>query len=146
MPIAIRLVAVAERRIRRRRNEMRWADYVDISLTTYTLDDFHYQFRMHTHTFERLILRFAPLYHVPTDSGGRAGIELKKALLLFSRFLGTQETYNNLSILFGLPISSVFDIIRRVCSCFLPALSANANVWSMRDRTNISRRFSERQR
>lgn len=102
-------------------------DYCSNIVPQFNDDQFRQTFRMCPTSFENLCQMLSP-FIIPCIRG-RPELDFRMTVLLFLRFMGTQETLISLSQLFNVSISSAHRIIRRILSAFIPAVSNQLIQW-----------------
>ena len=104
----------------RRQNIPRIGNYVDLVENLYDGDDFRSHFRITRGTFEQieLFLGNIPGKHQQQEAAGRPVVALRKQLLLFLWYLGTQETFISLADRFGVALSTAHAVVERITDAF----------------------------
>ena len=99
----------------------RTKDYAEVTVPSYTINDFRKHFRMTRATFETLLVEVVnsgrdvlPAY--PSTRGGRPVVTPAKHLLVALWFLGNQCCIRDVSDRFDISDYMVWVVVRRVCS------------------------------
>ena len=88
--------------------------------------NFRIHFRVSREIFQYLLNVIGPVYY---KGVGRKPFPLEKALLIFLKFLATQETLKSLATQFETTESVVHQIVRKIANCVAPAISDTVIVW-----------------
>ena len=80
-------------------------NFVNVTVSRFSFDEFRMHFRLSPSGFQILLNKLNSVRNV---------VDLKKKLLLFLRYVGTQETLESLTIQFDVSFSSAWRILRQV--------------------------------
>lgn len=110
-------MAVATTTFRERKKRIQ--NYVEGVLPYYSVDDFKDRFRISRETFDSLVEQMIPYI-------GKGEICVEKKLLIYVKYISTQQTYQALADIFGVCEYSVHkcihEISEKICKHLLPDL------------------------
>jgi hypothetical protein len=106
----------------RRRSEeiVRVADYYEITIPNYTVDDFKSHFRLTRDTFQATYLRLSTTETYNRRKGPIPNLE--KELLMFLRYIGNLESFRSMADRFGTSKGSLHASIKRISSCLISVM------------------------
>ena len=93
--------------------------YVEKVVPLYYDQDFRRHFRLSRSTFDVLVHKASTWKELSLDRsrGGRVAIPVVNQLLITLWYLGSQETFRQLSDRFGVAESTVHGVVRKICRC-----------------------------
>lgn len=131
----------------KRRRKAQVINYVEAVMPLYQIDDFPERFRMHRETFHEFTERFSPvLMHGNRD--GLMNIPVDKQLLIYIKYVSSQQTMQAIADLFGVCEATVYSPVRRItsviCTELMPEIikwprdhNVQPNVRDFKDRTGF---------
>ena len=103
----------------RRDSVPRVDNFAEVTVPTYSMDDFRMHFRVTRPTMEVIVRRIANNPGVPVAQiRGKAPVDCAKQVMICLWYLGNEESYYNVSDRLGISKSTTHDVVWRICLAF----------------------------
>lgn len=112
----------------KRRRKARIANYVETIMPLYQIDDFRQRFRMNRDTFNELTETLSPIL-IHGDCDGSMKIPVDKQLLIYIKYVSSQQTMQTIGDLFGVCEATICNLVRRKSSVICDELMQEMIKW-----------------